>query len=1012
MICDGLEIMNRLILHILLGIWLFGATACTNDVLLDESGTVVPEGSGRVTAQLKFRPLAPALDTRTAGTAIKSIRSLCVLFYDEQGKLVEKRPVTDYDLDEEENRDSTTESKTPCATFSLTVPYGRYYIYVVANMEDLADYGEELRTVEGLKNISFDWRQDEVAANNQMFGHFTERGKTSDEAPLLTIARKETSLHAWLRRATSKVTVAFDGSRLEEGIFIYLKSVQIRDIPKSCLLGADNTPDDLAQLIADGETITYVEGTNYDETWPARITKGRPYYPYDEAKGTMSADAHAEATQALFFYENMQGEGEDKRQDWKNPGEITYPDGNDPTQPGYKDNQPYGTYIEVKAYYRSIHEDCVGSGDIVYRFMMGKDVRRDYDAERNYHYKLTLHFNRFANDVDWHIDYSEVVPSIQVPPFFISYLYNHSMMLPLKINAGPYKVTRLTARIDSNAWAPYEAYGTLDYYWQRDPAVNKNATEAPNSPWNGFLSLRKTKQAVIEPGFTGDVRLCDAMNRKYYEEHQRGERTYEMSDGWHTDAVDGDYYVESSEEDGEHSVTCRLPMYTRAKQLIIKSGYTGNNPYVGYRRKAVVTFTATLEGNGEKFDIEKSTPVLQVRRVVNPTGIWRKHDSTKPFHVVLKHLPSESATVFQTFSSEGAWRAYVVRGDRNFVTLDGGEEASGSTGSPVDFTIGFRGTCKADESRCAIVRVEYHNYSCYHLIFVRQGKAPMALYEGGTRWHACNMRTGTEEADCPVEEGSLFKFGNWDQPIDATSNVNDRTPWTSVTPGDFLSHTITPLAIAGTTGHAYWKDITYQDASGGFSDPTIDGRTVSVATYDDFDALWAHEDIAEGYGVLYGDDAVETLSKIEEVYGHRHDRHGDATTAGAGYGMRGCFVYNKSETSAYGGRNLFFPLGTSGYGHRKQSESWKTAVLRYASGRTAPLTTADYVADRPLFYDLYLRPGAIYWLKEEKTSGGREAKIIGWDINYFTFDFNYVGTGNVLKDTGSDACFVRCVEKD
>ncbi len=207
---------------------------------------------------------------------------------------------------------------------------------------------------------------------------------------------------------------------MEEGIFIYLKSVQIRDIPKSCLLGADNTPDDLAQLIADGETITYVEGTNYDETWPARITKGRPYYPYDEAKGTMSADAHAEATQALFFYENMQGEGEDKRQDWKNPGEITYPDGNDPTQPGYKDNQPYGTYIEVKAYYRSIHEDRVGSGDIVYRFMMGKDVRRDYDAERNYHYKLTLHFNRFANDVDWHIDYSEVVPSIQVPPFFIS----------------------------------------------------------------------------------------------------------------------------------------------------------------------------------------------------------------------------------------------------------------------------------------------------------------------------------------------------------------------------------------------------------------------------------------------------------------------------------------------------------------------------------------------------------------------------------------------------------------
>ena len=1006
--------MNRLVLHILLGIWLLGAAAsCTNDALFDEPGTVIPEGKGHVSVQLKFRPLSPALETgtRTAGTAIKSIRSLCVLFYDEQGRLIEKRPVTDYDLDEEENRDSTTEPKTPCATFDMTVPYGRYYIYAVANMGDLADYETELQTVEGLKHISFDWK-DEVSANSQMFGHFTERGKVSDEAPLLTIARKEMALHAWLRRAASKVTVAFNGTRLEEGVFIYLKSVQIKDIPSSCLLGADNTPTELEQLIADGETITYVEGTNYDENWPARITKGRPFYPYDEESGEMRADAHAEQAQALFFYENMQGTGDDKQQDWKVPGEITYPDGNDPTKPGYKDNMSCGTYIEVKAFYRSINDERIGSGDIVYRFMLGKDVHCNYDAERNYHYKLTLHFNRFANDVDWHIDYKEVVPSIQVPdPYYISYLYNHSMNLPIKINAGPYKVTRLTARIDSNAWAPYEAYGTLDYYWRRDPAVNKNQTEAPNCPWNGFLSLRQTKDMVIAPEFTGDVRLCNQMNKDYYEEHHRGDRTYELGSGWHRDKVDGDYYVEPTEEDGEHYVTLQLPMYTRAKQLIIKSGYTGNNPYEAYRRRAVVTFTATLEGNGEKFDIEKSTSILQVRRVVNPKGIWRKHNSTKPFRVVLKYLPSEKAEQFVTFTSEGAWRAYVVCGDKNFVTLDGGAEARGSTGSPIDFMVGFQGTCKADESRCAIIRVEYHNYSCYHLIFVRQGKAPLELVENGTKWHACNMRTGTEEADCPVEEGSLFKFGNWGQPIDATSNVNDKTPWTSVTAGDFLDHASTLFSIAGTTDESLWSGITYESVSNSFSDPTIDGHEVTVATYDDYEELWENEDIAQGYGVLYGDDATETLSDIEEVYGHRHDKHGDATTAGSGYGMRGCFVYNKSETSAYGGRNLFFPIGTSGYGHRKHAESDKTAVLRYAAGRTAPMTTSDFVVDRPLFYDLYLRPGAIYWLREEKTSGGREPKILGWDFNYFTFDFNYVGTGNLIRGGGSDACFVRCVEK-
>ncbi|MCQ5178302.1 hypothetical protein, partial [Faecalibacterium prausnitzii] len=38
----------------------------------------------------------------------------------------------------------------------------------------------------------------------------------------------------------------------------------------------------------------------------------------------------------------------------------------------YKDEKPYGTYIEVEAYYHSIHEERVGNGRIIYRFMLGK----------------------------------------------------------------------------------------------------------------------------------------------------------------------------------------------------------------------------------------------------------------------------------------------------------------------------------------------------------------------------------------------------------------------------------------------------------------------------------------------------------------------------------------------------------------------------------------------------------------------------------------------------------------
>ena len=70
--------------------------------------------------------------------------------------------------------------------------------------------------------------------------------------------------------------------------------------------------------------------------------------------------------------------------------------------------------------------------------MLGKNTSTNYDAERNYHYKLTLKFNRFANDADWHIEYEEENPDILVPePYYISYLYNHAMTLPCLLYTSP-----------------------------------------------------------------------------------------------------------------------------------------------------------------------------------------------------------------------------------------------------------------------------------------------------------------------------------------------------------------------------------------------------------------------------------------------------------------------------------------------------------------------------------------------------------------------------------------------
>ena len=137
----------------------------------------------------------------------------------------------------------------------------------------------------------------------------------------------------------------------------------------------------------------------------------------------------------------MQGvhEDKDKRQDANGDQVLDHPGNSQKPTDKYlpKDGVPYGTYIEVDAYYRSVNEERLGNGNIKYRFMLGKNVTTDYNAERNHHYKLTLKFRNFANDADWHIDYDEPEPSIQVPePYYISYLYNHKMMLPVKVNTG------------------------------------------------------------------------------------------------------------------------------------------------------------------------------------------------------------------------------------------------------------------------------------------------------------------------------------------------------------------------------------------------------------------------------------------------------------------------------------------------------------------------------------------------------------------------------------------------
>lgn len=1026
--------MKHFVRHIILFLMIATVTSCYDEFMKQE---FIGEGKASISATLDFKPMSSALSrTRAAGDALKDINSLHVLLYGEDKKLIKNWKIEEYTVSNEGRNDSdaengsSAETSTKRATFKLPeeIGFGKYYMYAVANIPDLltnSAYSEAIKTVDGLKNIPLTWDSEDVANNGQMIGFFTKSSApalSADDESLI-VNEKSVKLHAWLRRAASKVTVAFDGSKLKEGVFIYLQSVQIKDIPSQCYLGKENNvgkegytlavPENGPDMI-DGEIITYHEGDKAEDfeygegCADHRVTVGSPHF-----------GSHDETAPALYFYENMQGAGDnmpDKRQDADNNGILDFPGLPDKPEkyPNYrpKDAVPYGTYIEVHAHYISNNSERLGNGHIIYRFMLGQDVKKDYNAKRNCHYKLTLKFKNFANEADWHIEYEEPEPGVMTPePYYISYLYNHSMMYPIKVNTGGRKIEYIKAEILENNWAPYNASSDIYY------------TGAPNgvaAPWNGFLSLHKTTETVLYENEIGS-------NEQYYNTvPKRGEREYKdfvlpegiTSKEFTTDVShpDDKYRVEKHPTEA-NTYNIYIPMYTRAKQMISTTGYTGNNPYVAYQRKARVKITTKLEGLDKIF--ENEVPIYQVRRVVNPKGIYRSLKNNKSFHVVLKRLPRENGQMFKTFQSEGMWKAYVVKETNGKgITLsvtdpmttelkddpEYGKAIYGKTGSVIDFNVNFeQSSDNPSDNRYAIIRVEYHNYTCQHLIFVRQGDKPDDLVTGGVKWYAMNMKTTSELASNPLDEGSLFKFGNWNHPIDALSNKNPREPWIKVTPEDFKIYPEDGFTNAATGDKMVWTDIIHSNTTDGFGNPQM--ANARVATGADFWELRKYSYIEQGYGVLYGDDATETADDIVEAYGYdyKHNK--------SGRGMRGCFAYN-SET----GKNLFFPIGASGYGHRKQSytPTWGdpetlNGVLRYASGRTQLYPSP---VERPLFYDIYKRPGGIYWLNAEIPQNyftPTDGVSLGWDINYFSFDFNFISKDNLIRSGGSDACFVRCV---
>lgn len=1060
--------------------------SCSDD-LIYEPNTYPNDGTLHMS--IAFEPLyGIEAATRTSGKVIGDLKSLAILFYDLDGSLVNSliqwgkekgegdADILDWSLDQTGNHerpakqpydtpDNATQVRdtTALATFRIqNIPDGRYKIYAVANIEDLFTdeiTKEAIKTESGLKSIQLTWNPENIAANDQMFGYFSPQlndenaySRPGDfDAPEITVSDKTPKLYAWVRRAASKVTIAYDGSDLKDDVWVYIHKVTIRDIPRTCLLGEINTPDKANQLIQEGGSLYY----NNDGVTPAdpSSTDHTKWLTITNDDTEPVGSDHSHGAQALFFYENMQGDYEkenlsdeelkrfDKRQSASPALGVLV----DPGDPDYKDEVPFGTWIEVEAFYRSDNPDNITSGKIIYRFMLGKNVTYNYNAERNHHFKLTLKFNGWANQADWHIEYTEDDPDIQTPDlFYMPYLYNQKAMLPIKLNGTP---KSLHVEIIENGWAPVSTTAPFNVPAQTVGSFTWNLPAyemfGPTTyPQLGFLALAVPNDEgdpaknIIDKDYRDHSAVDDL--KDYYEETHttdgyswsQCDRWYDVSPGTHQ-AGNNEYTVTKADQGESYSV--QIPLWTRNKTMIENSGYTGNNPYEAYDRKAVIRITAEFEDHDPMVE---TVTIIQSRRIVNPKGIWRSYSDNDPFLVHMMTMASANASKYTPYPNTGSWTATIESGDMSFCYLTPADSEveqkviQGKTDSEVKFNVRFHGNVTSGNSKGCVVSVKYNGGSCVHKILVRQGyDEAVEIVDGGAKWSSFNLysceagHNGASfstvipaEVSCnPLGIGSLFKRRNYSDAILVSNND---------TYGPMMSLNGNPLKVksqGGSERNLTWANISGYPATtcsntrygtievanivgtnttrwarfSAVPPGSVTAKTYRVPTYDDYKAL---DDAEYAIGIVYADGAPRTRDTFD-AYEYEDGSNSQKTSP---LGMRGYIVYNRVS-----GHQIFFPLGK--YGMARRTQSYLAALsdrgyLRYA-GVYEPLTGEGNLW-RPIPYDMPSCPGAVYWIDNAMVGSQyhNDGACGGWDMNYFNLDFSSYSYTNL-----NDACPVKLI---
>ena len=214
---------------------------CTDD-FIDEP-VDIPDAEVELKGEVIFKPLIPmAVQTRAEapeGGKYKGIKSLYAFFFDSEGKTI-----TEYSGNVDFTPAPSEGSTHEHVTFTKKIQAGRYYVYALANISEEQKSGlENITSIETLRSFKVYWN-DDIAKDLEMFGVFRQDGAETvpdnegfEADELLAITPNTNSIHSWVRRAVSKVTVDFDGTNLKEGVTVYIKNAVLKDVPDSAFLG-------------------------------------------------------------------------------------------------------------------------------------------------------------------------------------------------------------------------------------------------------------------------------------------------------------------------------------------------------------------------------------------------------------------------------------------------------------------------------------------------------------------------------------------------------------------------------------------------------------------------------------------------------------------------------------------------------------------------------------------------------------------------------------------------------